>query len=100
MATNKMDAAKKAEIDDFLHRVNASMQTPETMGRILMSALLSQATTKGTLTEEGVIEIPMTATLRLPGSKGIAASSTCGECCITVLGGVKLVCVIMCHHEQ
>ncbi len=98
MTDRKIDPQKAAEIDDLTHKINTGMQTPETMGRILIHSLLAQASSKGTLAADGSIDIPMSATIRLPGAKGIAASSDCGECCITILG-TRVVCGLVCHHE-
>lgn len=98
MSNQDINAAKKTEIENLLHQINAQMQTPESMGRILMNALLSEAASKGTFMADGTIEIPMTATIRLPGSKGLTTSSVCGESCIKILG-TNVVCVSVCHHE-
>jgi hypothetical protein len=96
MPQKVMTPQEKAKFDASLH--NAATETTDTMGRILMNAILNRATTHGTLKEENVLELPITVNVRLlPSAKGFKGSDTmdCVQVCFSILGH-HVVCVERC----
>lgn len=99
MTSLAMQNGLSAQAQQSLNLMKLSVHTPESLGPTLLHVLLTQAAMQGKLAADGTIEIPMTATISPPGSKGFAASDVCGTACIKILSA-EVLCVQVCHHEQ
>jgi hypothetical protein len=95
MTKKTMTPQEKAKFDASLR--NAATETTDTMGRILMNAILNLATTHGTLKEENVLELPITATVRILDPKvNNGITHVCTQTCITIFD-TEIVCIERCH---
>jgi hypothetical protein len=99
MPNFEITSAQRREVENLLHDVQAETQTPETIGPILLHAVLSQAATKGTFIDERTIEVPMSVTIKLPTSQLNVASVDCTESCWRVFGA-DVLCFRICQSRQ